>query len=126
MPRLYSFVVFYESIFYSMVTQGSLVTFLLLLTFIERNILNMISFLLLLVMLMINLLKGTETMIKYYRIIPLYQAYVLLSLIVCQFVTSCLIIYPSVFFWIINLNNQNRFIFWFFGYYQYSFQASFF
>ena len=72
MPGLIFLLEVYESIFYLIITIGSFALFLLILTFIERNVLNLISFLLLLVMLMVYLLRGTETMIKYYRIIPLY------------------------------------------------------
>ena len=118
MPGLIFLLEVYESIFYLIITIGSFALFLLILTFIERNVLNLISFLLLLVMLMVYLLRGTETMIKYYRIIPLYQAYVLVSLIFCQFVAQCLIIYPRVFSWIYDLSYRYRIVCWFVGYYQ--------
>ena len=83
MPRFYNFYVFYESMFYMIVTIGSFATFLLILTLLEGNILNLISFQLFLFMLLVYLLKGTAALYKYYRILPFYQAFVLVSLIIC-------------------------------------------
>lgn len=72
MPRFYNFYVFYESIFYMVVTIGSFATFLIILTLIEGSILNLISFQLLLFMYLVYLMKGTATLYKYYRILPFY------------------------------------------------------
>lgn len=119
MPRFYNFYVFYESIYYMVITLGSFITFLVILTLIERNILNLISFQLILLLLLVYLMKGTSTLYKYYRWLPLYQAFVLVSLIICQFVTQCVNIYPSVTNWLQNLSERDKLIFQFVGYYQY-------
>ena len=99
------------------VTIGSFITFLVILSLIERNILNLVSFQLILLLLLVYLMKGTTTLYKYYRWLPFYQAFVLVSLIICQFVTQCVNIYPSVTNWLHNLSVKDKLIFQFIGYY---------
>ncbi len=59
--------------------------YVLLLTFIRRSVLNLISFLIILSLLCAYLNKGMIKLLKYWKLVSFYTAFVLLSQLAFQF-----------------------------------------
>jgi len=70
-------------------------------------------------MLGIYLWWGAETLVRYYRMVPIYQVVLLFSLIICQFVTQCLSIWPKVNIWLQNLTPGFKVIFLEIGFFKF-------
>jgi len=80
-PRIAKVTRFLSVIFNHSIVILTFLGYLLTLTFMRRSILNLVSFIILLLLLASYLVNGIKTFLKQWPVVGFYQAFVLLSIL---------------------------------------------
>ena len=99
-PRLYFFYKCYNILENHLIVIITFLLYLILIFSVRRSFLNLISLVLILILLGMYLNKGLTILLKYWNVIAVYQAFVLLALLLVEFIIyskmQSTLVYPKL------------------------------